>query len=91
LAGAARVLKPGGLLLLYGPFLDGGLPSSVSNRDFDACLRQRDPAMGLRDARQIEREAASFGLRALADLAMPAHNRTLILGRDPAHGQSPAG
>jgi len=27
-------------------------------------------------------------LRALADLAMPAHNRTLILSRDPAQGQS---
>ena len=91
LAGAAQVLKPGGLLLLYGPFLDGGLASSVSNRHFDACLRQRNPAMGLRDARQIERQAASFGLRALVDLAMPAHNRTLILGRDPAQGRSPAG
>lgn len=84
LAGAARVLAPGGLLLLYGPFLVGGLASSASNGEFDTCLRQRDPAMGLRDAQEIERQAASLGLRLLADVTMPAHNRTLILGRDPS-------
>ncbi|MEB3320152.1 MAG: DUF938 domain-containing protein, partial [Cyanobium sp.] len=41
LAGAARVLQPGGLLLLYGPFHNGGVHTAPSNAAFDAQLRSR--------------------------------------------------
>ena len=78
LAGAARVLAPGGLLLLYGPFLGGGVPTAPSNAAFDAHLRSLDPAMGLRDAQEVSEQALSLGLEALADEAMPANNRTLV-------------
>ena len=78
LAGAARVLAPGGLLLLYGPFHGGGVPTAPSNVAFDAHLRSLDPAMGVRDAREVAEQALSLGLEALADGAMPANNRTLI-------------
>lgn len=78
LAGAARLLAPGGLLLLYGPFLGGGVPTAPSNAAFDAHLRSLDPAMGLRDAREVCEQALSLGLEALADVPMPANNRTLI-------------
>ena len=77
-AGAAAVLAPGGLLLLYGPFSDGGRHSAPSNAAFDAHLRSIDPAMGVRDADWITALAESRGLRALADVAMPANNRLLI-------------
>lgn len=87
LAGAARVLVPGGLLLLYGPFLGGGVPTAPSNAAFDAHLRSLDPAMGLRDAQEVSERALSLGLEALADEAMPANNRTLIFrNRGPAAG-----
>ena len=81
-AGAARRLGPGGLLLLYGPFQDGGIHTAASNADFDAHLRSLDPAMGLRDAQEIKCWAEGHGLRAKADQAMPAQNRTLIFQRE---------
>jgi SAM-dependent methyltransferase len=87
LAGAARVLKGGGLLLLYGPFLEGDLPAVASNLSFDAHLRSLDPRMGLRDLLEIRMQAQGLGLEPLADLAMPAHNRTLVFRR--IGGQNP--
>jgi len=82
LAGAAGVLVPGGLLLLYGPFCDHGIPTAASNVDFDLHLRSIDPAMGVRDAVLICEQAQGLGLSPVADVAMPANNRTLIFRRD---------
>jgi SAM-dependent methyltransferase len=78
LAGAARVLAPGGLMLLYGPFLGGDVPTAPSNAAFDAHLRSLDPAMGIRDAQVVKEQALSLGLEAVADGAMPANNRILV-------------
>lgn len=83
LAGAARVLRPGGLLLLYGPFHNGGVHTAPSNAAFDAHLRSLDPAMGVRDAVELQEQARSLGLEPLADVAMPANNRVLVLARRP--------
>ena len=86
LAGAARVLAPDGLLLLYGPYLGGGVPTAPSNAAFDAHLRSLDPTMGVRDARGVTQQALSLGLEALADGAMPANNRILVYRkRGPVH------
>lgn len=76
--GAAAVLAPGGLLLLYGPFSDGGHHSAPSNAAFDAHLRSLDPAMGVRDADWITDLAQSQRLSPLADVALPANNRLLV-------------
>ncbi|MFQ6538107.1 DUF938 domain-containing protein [Aphanothece stagnina] len=81
LAGSSRVLGPGGLLLLYGPFCDGGVHTAASNAAFDAHLRELDPAMGVRDAEQLKHQAGNLGLESVADVAMPAENRTLIWRR----------
>ena len=82
LAGAAGVLVPGGLLLLYGPFCDHGIPSAASNVDFDLHLRSLDPAMGVRDAVTISEQAQGLGLSPVADVGMPANNRTLVFRRN---------
>lgn len=79
LAGAARMLRQGGLLLLYGPFHDRGVHTAASNAAFDQHLRSLDPAMGVRDARELVEQAEGFGLKHLADVAMPANNRVLLL------------
>ena len=84
LAGSARVLRPGGLLLLYGPFSDGGVHNSPGNAAFDAHLRSLDPAMGIRDLRLLLELARDLQLEALAEVTMPANNRLLILERQPA-------
>ena len=83
LAGTARVLRPGGVLLLYGPFHQGGVPTAPSNAAFDAHLRSLDPAMGVRDALELQEWGRSLGLATLADRALPANNRMLVLERRP--------
>lgn len=80
---AGRLLNPGRLLIIYGPFQYGGRHTAESNRQFDDTLRRQDPAMGIRDAREVTRLAADAGLAAEADIAMPANNRILIF-RKPA-------
>jgi hypothetical protein len=76
------VLQPGGLLLLYGPFQDGGVHTAASNAAFDAHLRSLDLAMGVRDALALKAEALALGLTDEAEVAMPANNRMLIFRRN---------
>jgi len=75
--GVGTRLKPGGRFALYGPFNRDGQFTSESNHAFDASLRERDPAMGIRDDRAIEQLARRSGLALVADHAMPANNRLL--------------
>ena len=51
LAGAARLLPTGAPLILYGPYVEPDVPTADSNLAFDASLRARDPAWGLRNDR----------------------------------------
>jgi hypothetical protein len=83
-AGAAALLGPGGLLLLYGPFSDAGRHTAPSNAAFDAHLRSLDPAMGVRDADWLTLLASRHGLQLRADVAMPANNRLLVFAADAA-------
>ena len=82
LAGAARVLTPDGLLLIYGPFSRGGEHTSESNRRFHGELRGRDPAMGIRAVEDVDREAATQGFAREAEYAMPANNLLLAWRRE---------
>lgn len=75
-AGVRRVLRPGGYFCLYGPFNYQGNYTSDSNREFDLWLKQRDPAMGIRDVEAIQ--ALAQDLTPIADHAMPANNRLLV-------------
>ena len=67
---------------LYGPFNYGGKHTSESNARFDAMLRGRDPASGIRDAEAITALAGKNGFRLAEDNAMPANNRLLVFRRD---------
>ena len=82
--GAARHLSPSGLLITYGPYLEDEVPTSRGNLDFDADLRARDPAWGLRRREDVEREAARAGLVLRERVAMPANNLLLAWGRGSA-------
>ena len=77
-AGAGRVLGPGGLLLLYGPFRIGGGHTAESNAEFDRSLRERDPAWGVRDGEAVAEACLQHGLALAADIPMPANNRMLV-------------
>jgi SAM-dependent methyltransferase len=67
---------------LYGPFNYDGKHTSESNARFDAMLRGRDPASGIRDAEAIIALAARHAFRLAEDNAMPANNRLLVFSRD---------
>lgn len=82
LSGTARALTdPGGLLVLYGPFLEVDRPLAASNADFDASLKSRDPAWGLRDRDTVAALARTHGLHLTLRKAMPANNLTLLFRR----------
>ncbi|TVS05253.1 MAG: DUF938 domain-containing protein [Cyanobium sp. PLM2.Bin73] len=89
LAGAARVLRAGGLLLLYGPFRNGEQHTAPSNATFDSHLRSLDPAMGVRDARELASQAQALELVLQADQSLPANNRMLVFERQPRRDAPP--
>lgn len=81
MAGAERVLPSGGLLYLYGPFKIDGTNTAPSNAAFDADLRARDPAWGIRDADDVAALGQRHGLNAEDRIAMPANNFSLLFRR----------
>jgi Protein of unknown function (DUF938) len=76
--GTARHLVAGGSLVLYGPYRQDGVPMAPSNEAFDADLKARHPAWGLRDLAAVEREAARVGLALRETVPMPANNLLLV-------------
>ena len=80
-AGAGRLLCDGGLLILYGPFMRGGVHNAASNADFDASLRARDPSWGVRDIADLERvgEASRLSLREMIE--MPSNNAIVVFSK----------
>jgi hypothetical protein len=81
LAGAARVLSSGGPLVLYGPYRVDGVHTSAGNTAFDAALRERDPAWGIRDVADVAAAAAAVGLPLVERVPMPANNQSLVFRR----------
>lgn len=79
--GAARALRQGGVLYLYGPYRIGGAFTAPSNEAFDATLRARDPSWGVRDLEAVTELAASAGLAREAVVPMPANNHSVVLRR----------
>jgi SAM-dependent methyltransferase len=79
LFGAARLLKPGAPLFLYGPYRRAGRPAAPSNEAFDASLKMRDPRWGLRDLDEVVAAADGFVLDRVVE--MPANNLSIILRR----------
>ena len=81
LAGAGRILKPGGILYLYGPFQQGGAHTAESNQQFDQMLRDQDPSWGVRDLDQVTEQAETQHLQLQEIVPMPAHNLSVIFSR----------
>jgi hypothetical protein len=66
---------------LYGPFRFQGAFTAPSNEAFDASLRARDPAWGVRDLDDVTRLAASHGFVREAVVDMPANNHSVVFRR----------
>lgn len=78
---AAARLVLGGLLMIYGPFNEGGAFTGPGNAAFDVNLRRRNPDWGLRDREAVDAAAAAQGFRAEPGRRMPADNRLLVYRR----------
>lgn len=76
--GSSTVLKPGGFLFLYGPYLEAATPLAESNAAFDRGLKARDADWGLRDLETVKAVALDNGLSFEARHALPANNLALI-------------
>jgi SAM-dependent methyltransferase len=76
-AGAGRVLAPGGVMYVYGPYRYADRPLEPSNEAFDEWLRWRDPDSGVRSFDAVNRIAGRNGLTLAGDRAMPANNRSI--------------
>ena len=81
MAGAAVRVLPGGFLLIYGPFNEGGAFTGPGNAAFDADLRGRNPDWGLRDRAEVDAAAVAEGFVPEPPRMMPADNRLLVYRR----------
>ncbi len=87
--GVGRILVPGGVFCLYGPFREEDGSMAESNEDFDRSLRARDPVMGIRSLPSLEKLAERSHLKLVNSKQMPANNQLLIFraqGVNPRDG-----
>lgn len=75
--GAGRLLVPGGILYVYGPYRYVARPLEPSNEEFDRWLKAHDPLSGVRLFENVNRLAEQNRLALAGDRAMPANNRSL--------------
>ena len=78
MAGAARTLRAGGMLFLYGPYKIDGRHTARSNQEFDAYLRSQNPEWGIRDLGEMRALAGRHGLTLIETVAMPANKLPVI-------------
>ena len=76
-----RLIQPGGLLVLYGPFVEADRPLAPSNAAFDDSLKARNPDWGLRNLDIVGEAARTEGLRLTLRREMPANNLMLLFRR----------
>jgi SAM-dependent methyltransferase len=81
LDGAARLLPADAPLILYGPYRRAEVPTAPSNEAFDASLKARNPAWGLRALEEVVSEAQARGLRFDRLYEMPANNLMVAFRR----------
>ncbi|MEY2855359.1 MAG: hypothetical protein RL030_2491, partial [Pseudomonadota bacterium] len=72
------------LVVLYGPFREGGVHSAPSNATFDDWLKARDPRFGVRDLDEVSAIAGQCGFRRVRLARMPANNLLVAFRQEPA-------
>ena len=65
--------------MIYGPFKQDGVHTSLSNASFDANLRERNLEWGVRDIEWIKSLITTLPLTLMEYKSMPANNQMLIL------------
>lgn len=78
MAGAARTLRSGAPLLLYGPFFRTDIETAASNIAFDQSLQHRNPDWGIRALTDVTATALENGLTFERLIEMPANNLCVL-------------
>jgi hypothetical protein len=81
MAGAGRILKPGGILYLYGPFKQGGEHTAATNAAFDEYLRAENQQWGVRNLDDVVAVASAQNLTLKQIYLMPANNLSVVFQR----------
>lgn len=79
--GAAKLLRAGAPLYLYGPYRQAGVVTAPSNAAFDDSLKARNPEWGLRDLETAAALARDARFSAPAVTQMPANNLSVVFWR----------
>ena len=87
---AASHLTSDGVLITYGPYIENGVVTAPGNLAFDADLRARNPAWGLRHLEAVEDQARQAGLHLRERVEMPANNLLLVWSRSTVAHSRPA-
>ena len=82
-AGATRHLhaEGSGLVLLYGPFKEGGTHTAPSNETFEHWLREKDPRFGVRNLEDVDAVARANGFARIHLARLPANNLLVAFAR----------
>jgi cyclopropane fatty-acyl-phospholipid synthase-like methyltransferase len=81
-AGAARHLQPDqGLVVLYGPYREGGRHTAPSNEAFEAWLKSKEPRFGVRNLEDVDAAAAEACFDRVHLARLPANNLLLAFRR----------
>ena len=78
---AGALLSLDAPLVLYGPFMRDGVHTAPSNAAFDASLRARNAAWGVRDVSDVDGLARLHGFTLQVTIAMPANNLSVVWRR----------
>jgi hypothetical protein len=78
MAGANRILPPGGILYMYGPYKQNGEHTEPSNEAFDASLKMQNSEWGVRDLEEVIKVASAQNLSFLKTFQMPANNLSVV-------------
>ena len=78
LRGAGKVIAPGGILFLYGPYRRQGRHTSPSNEAFDARLKAQNPEWGVRNLEDVVQLASTVGFELAQTHDMPANNLVVV-------------
>ena len=79
--GAAKILRAGSSLYLYGPYRQASVATAPSNEAFDASLKSRNMEWGLRNLEDVAALAKRAGFSAPDVTQMPANNLSVGLRR----------
>lgn len=78
IAAAGRILPPGGILYLYGPYKQGGEHTAPSNAAFSEYLQEQNPEWGVRNLEDVVEVAKTHNLILQKTEPMPANNLSVV-------------